>query len=50
MNFLDRIIVRAPSIPHIEGLGMRNLQYELRICQKINNIVTMTMSSYYEIL
>ena len=24
---LDRIVVLAPSIPHLKGLGMRNLQY-----------------------
>ena len=32
--FLDNIIVRAPSILHFKGLGMRNLKYEMRICQK----------------
>ena len=28
---LDRIIVLAPSIPHFTGLGIRNLQYQIRI-------------------
>ena len=32
--FLDRIIVQAPTICHFKGLGMRNLEYEKRICQK----------------
>ena len=31
---LEKIIVLAPSIPHFKGLGMRNLQYEIRICPK----------------
>ena len=31
---LYRIIVRAPSIPHFRGLSMRNLHYEISICQK----------------
>ena len=39
-------MVQAPSIPHFKGLGMRNLQYEISIYQKINNKATMTMSSY----
>ena len=26
-----------PSIHHFKGLGMRNLRYEIRICQKIHN-------------
>ena len=46
--FLDRIIVLAPSIPHFKGLGMRNLQYEISIYQKINNKATMTRSSYFD--
>ena len=28
------ILLRAPSILHFKGLGMRNLQYKMRICQK----------------
>jgi hypothetical protein len=31
----------APSIPHFKDLSMRNLQYEMGICQKIHNKVTM---------
>ena len=34
------IIVWAPSIVHSKGLGMRNLQYEMRICQKSYDKVT----------
>ena len=30
------------------GLGMRNLQYELSIYQKINNKATIIMSSYFD--
>ena len=37
---LDRIIVLAPIIPRFKGLGMRNLQYWIRICQKSHNTVT----------
>ena len=37
---LDRIIVLAPSIPHITGLGMRNLQYQIRIYQESHITVT----------
>ena len=39
----DKIIVPAPSIPHFKGLGIRNLQYESRICQKSHNTVTITV-------
>ena len=41
---LDQIIVQAPIIPHFKGLVMRNLEYVIRICQKIHNKVTITMS------
>ena len=27
----------APSILHYKGLGLRNLQYEMRVCQKSHN-------------
>ena len=37
---LDRIIVLAPSIPRFKGLGIRNLQYQIIICQKSHNTVT----------
>ena len=39
-----QIIVQAPIIPHFKGLVMRNLEYVIRICQKIHNKVTITMS------
>ena len=45
---LDTIIVRTPTISHFKGLGMRNLQYEISIYQKINNKATMPMSSYLD--
>ena len=45
---LDRTIVPAPSMPHFKGLGMRNLQYEISIYQKIDNKATMAMSSYFD--
>ena len=48
--FLDNIIVRAPRILHFKGLGMRNLQYEMRICQKSNNKVTKTVYVYFDFL
>ena len=35
--FSDRIIVPATNIPHFKGLGMIDLQYEIRMHQKINN-------------
>ena len=41
---LDQIIVQAPIIPHFKGLAMRNLEFEIRICQKIHTKVTITMS------
>ena len=45
----DEIFVPAPSIPHFKGLGIRNLQYESRICQKSHNTVTITGgSNFYE--
>jgi hypothetical protein len=46
--FLDRIIVRTPTIPHFKGLGMRNFQYKISIYQKVNNKATMPMSSYLD--
>ena len=42
---LDRIIVWAPSIPHFKDLGMRNLQYEMRICQKSHDKAERTKQS-----
>ena len=34
------LIVLAHSIPRFKVLGLRNLQYEIRICQKSHNTVT----------
>ena len=48
--FLDNIIVWAPSILHFKGLGMRNLQYEMRICHKSHNKVTKTVYVWFEFL
>ena len=42
MNFINPIFERASSIPQFKGHGMRNLQYEIRVCQNINNKVTLT--------
>ena len=44
---LDQIIVQAPFIPHFKGLVMRNLEYEIRICQKIHTKVTISMLSRF---
>ena len=43
-------IVWAHSIHHFKGLGMRNLQYEMRICQKSYNKVTKTVYVWFEFL
>ena len=48
--FLDNIILWAPCILHFKGLSMRNLQYEMRICQKSRNKITKTVmygSNFY---
>ena len=39
--FLGRILVGAPSIPHIKGLV--NLKYEIRVCPKIHNKVAIKL-------
>ena len=44
----DQIIVQAPSIPHFKGLGMRNLEYEIRVRQKTHTKVTMAMSMLWQ--
>ena len=36
------IIVKVPRIPHFKGFKMINLQYEIEICRKTHNKVTMT--------
>ena len=38
----------APGILHFKGLGMRNLQCEMRICQKSHNKVTMSVYAIYD--
>jgi hypothetical protein len=48
--FLDNIIVWAPSILHFKGFGMRNLQCEMRICQKSHDKVTKTVYVWFEFL
>ena len=45
---LDEIVVQALSIPHFKGLGTRNLQYEIGVCQKNHNKVTLAMSNYFD--
>ena len=45
---MDNIIVWAPIILHFKGIGMRNLQYEVRICQKSYNKVTKTKNAPIE--
>ena len=42
-NVCNVSIVWATIIPHFKGLGMKNLQYEIKICQKSYNKVTMTV-------
>ena len=36
-------IVLAITIPHFKSLNMRNLQHEIRVCQKHHNKVTMIL-------
>ena len=38
-------MVQIPSISHFKGLDMRNLQYEIRTCQKGHNKVKKTVLS-----
>ena len=47
---LDRIIVLASIIPCFKDLGMRNLQYEIRICQKSYSKVTKAAYVWFEFL
>ena len=44
------IIAKTPTIPHLKGLGMRNLQYEMRICQKSHNKATKIVYVWFEFL
>ena len=46
--FLKWLIQRL-KIPHFKDFGMINLKYEIRICSKNYNKVTMTLYFYYEI-
>ena len=39
-----------PSIPHFKGLVMRNLQYELKICQISHNKITKTVHVWFDFL
>ena len=50
MNILDNIVSWAPSILHFKGLGMRNLQYEMSICQKSHSKLTKTVYVWSEFL
>ena len=44
MNILiKKIEIQRPNIFHFKAFGMINLHYEIRICQKIYNRVTMTV-------
>ena len=43
MNIFKKIEIQRPNIFHFKGFGMINLHYEIRICQKIYNRVTMTV-------
>ena len=47
---MDKIIVPEPIMPHVKGLGIRNLQYEMSICQKSHNKVTKTVYVRFEFL
>ena len=40
---LEKIIVQTPSLPYFKGVGMRNLQSQIRIFQKVHNKVTLTV-------
>ena len=40
--------IHRPSISHFKAFGMTNLQYEIRIPQKIYNRATITENFYYE--
>ena len=35
--------IKRPNVSHFKGFGMINLHYEIRICQKIYDRVTMTV-------
>ena len=58
LNFLSWIIGYCTalmeeshfSILYFKGLGLRNLQYEIRICQKRDDKVTKTVYVWFEFL
>ena len=39
---LKIIIVQTPTITHFKGLSIKNLQYEIKICQKQHTKVAMS--------
>ena len=39
-HFSNLLYWHLVYLPRCKGLGMRNLQYQIRICQKSHNIVT----------
>ena len=47
---LDKINVWATSMSHFKGLGMRNLQYEIRISQKSHNKTPIKVYVWFEFL
>ena len=40
---MNNLIRNKPNIFHFKAFGMINLHYEIKICQKIYNKVTMTV-------
>ena len=48
--FLSNKIVWAHIILHFKGFGMRNLQYEMRICQKSDNKISKTLYVWFKLL
>ena len=50
MNIFGNIIVWAPSILFSKSIGMRNLQYEMRVSQKSHNKDSKTVYVWFEFL
>ena len=46
---IKKIEIQRQNISHFKGFSLMNLQYEIRVCQKMHNEVTMTLYFYYEI-
>ena len=42
-----KIEIQRPTLFHFKAFGMKNLQYEIRIPQKISNRATITENVYY---